>query len=109
MLTDITKKEILDHLPSLKFVFMFIICYALIHDTICGEGGKGTLKLSPANSVPRDRSLLGKTVGGYIIPLLFPLLSDTQKVMAVNQVRGEVIKELNRVYPRLPCMESCYV
>jgi ABC-type transport system involved in multi-copper enzyme maturation permease subunit len=49
----------------------------LIHDTICGEKEKGTLKQSLANSVPRDRLLLGKAIGGYIsliIPLLFPLL-----------------------------------
>ena len=30
MLRDIIKKEILDHLLSLKFVFMFIICSVLI-------------------------------------------------------------------------------
>ena len=49
----------------------------LIYDTICGEREKGTLKLSLANSVPRDRLLLGKAIGGYIslcIPLLLPLL-----------------------------------
>jgi len=30
MLTDIIKKEILDHLPGAKFIFKFIICSALI-------------------------------------------------------------------------------
>jgi len=66
------------------FDLMFIVkmvlglfAILLIHDTICGEREKGTLKLSLANSVPRDRLLLGKAIGGYIsliIPLLFPLL-----------------------------------
>ena len=49
----------------------------LIHDTICGEREKGTLKLSLANSVPRDKLLIGKIIGGYVglcIPLLLPLL-----------------------------------
>ena len=49
----------------------------LIYDTICGEKERGTLKLSLSNSVPRDRLLLGKVVGGYIslcVPLSFPLL-----------------------------------
>ena len=66
------------------FDLMFIVKMALslfaillIYDTICGEREKGTLKLSLANSVPRDRLLLEKVVGGYIsliIPLLFPLM-----------------------------------
>ena len=66
------------------FDLMFIVkmvlglfAILLVHDTICGEKEKGTLKLSLSNSVPRDRLLLGKAVGGYIslvIPLLFPLL-----------------------------------
>jgi len=66
------------------FDLMFIVKMALslfaillIYDTICGEREKGTLKLTLANSVPRDSLLLGKAVGGYIsliIPLLLPLL-----------------------------------
>ena len=66
------------------FDLMFIVKMALslfaillIYDTICGEREKGTLKLSLSNSVPRDRLLLGKFIGGYIslcIPLLLPLL-----------------------------------
>ena len=49
----------------------------IVHDTICGEREKGTLKLALANSVPRDRLLLGKIIGGYIslcFPLIFPLM-----------------------------------
>jgi len=66
------------------FDLMFIVkmvlslfAILLIHDTICGEKEKGTLKLTLSNSVPRDRLLLGKAIGGYIsliIPLLLPLL-----------------------------------
>jgi ABC-type transport system involved in multi-copper enzyme maturation permease subunit len=54
---------------------LFVIL--LVHDTICGEREKGTLKLTLSNSVPRDRLLLGKAIGGYIsliVPLLIPLL-----------------------------------
>ena len=49
----------------------------LIYDAICGEREKGTLKLSLSNSVPRDKLLLGKFIGGYIslcVPLLLPML-----------------------------------
>ena len=66
------------------FDLLFIVRMALslfaillIHDTICGEREKGTLKLALANSVPRDRLLIGKIIGGYAslcIPLLLPLL-----------------------------------
>ena len=66
------------------FDLLFIVKMALslfaillIYDTICGEKEKGTLKLSLSNSVPRDRLLLGKVVGGYVslcVPLIFPLM-----------------------------------
>jgi len=66
------------------FDLMFIVKMALslfaillIYDTICGEKEKGTLKLSLSNSVPRDRLLLGKFIGGFIslcIPLLLPMM-----------------------------------
>ena len=66
------------------FDLMFIVkmvlslfAILLVYDTICGEREKGTLKLSLSNSVPRDRLILGKAIGGYIslvIPLLLPLM-----------------------------------
>ena len=67
-----------------SFDLLFIVKMALslfaillIYDTVCGEKEKGTLKLMLANSVPRDRLILGKAIGGYIslcVPLLIPLL-----------------------------------
>jgi len=67
-----------------SFDLMFIVkmvlsllAILLVYDAICGEKEKGTLKLMLANSVPRDRLLLGKAIGGYIslcVPLLIPLL-----------------------------------
>jgi len=66
------------------FDLMFIVkmvlslfAILLIYDTICGEKEKGTLKLTLSNSVPRDRLLLGKAIGGFIslcVPLLLPML-----------------------------------
>ena len=66
------------------FDLLFIVKMALslfavllVFDAICGEREKGTLKLTLANSVPRDRLLLGKAIGGYIslcVPLLIPML-----------------------------------
>jgi len=67
-----------------SFDLMFIVkmvlslfAILLIYDTICGEKERGTLKLALANSVPRDRLLLGKFIGGYIslcVPLIFPMM-----------------------------------
>jgi len=67
-----------------SFDLMFIVkmvlslfAILLIYDTICGEKERGTLKLALANSVPRDRLILGKFIGGYIslcVPLIFPMM-----------------------------------
>jgi ABC-type transport system involved in multi-copper enzyme maturation permease subunit len=66
----------LDLMFIVKIVLsLFAILFT--YDAIVGEKERGTLKLSLSNSVPRDRMILGKAIGGYIsllIPLLIPLL-----------------------------------
>lgn len=67
---------------SLDLIFIVKIVLSLFailftYDAIVGEKEKGTLKLALANSIPRDRLILGKAAGGLIsllIPLLIPLL-----------------------------------
>jgi ABC-type transport system involved in multi-copper enzyme maturation permease subunit len=66
----------LDLMFIVKIVLsLFAILFT--YDAIVGEKERGTLKLSLSNSVPRDRLILGKAIGGYIsllLPLLIPLL-----------------------------------
>ncbi len=66
----------LDLMFIVKIVLsLFAILFT--YDAIVGEKEKGTLKLALSNSVPRDRLLLGKAIGGYIsllLPLLIPLI-----------------------------------
>ncbi len=65
---------------DLEFLFgvvlsLFAILFA--YDAINGEKERGTLRLSFANSIPRDRYILGKLVGAFLalaIPLLIPIL-----------------------------------
>ena len=66
----------LDLMFIVKIVLsLFAILFT--YDTIVGEKERGTLKLALSNSVPRDKIILGKAIGGYIsllLPLLIPLL-----------------------------------
>ena len=64
--------------------FLFVVQYILslmalffAYDNISGEKETGTLKLMFSNSIPRDKVLLGKVIGGFgslITPLAFSFL-----------------------------------
>ncbi|NLT65833.1 MAG: ABC transporter permease subunit [Acidobacteria bacterium] len=66
----------LDLMFIVKIVLsLFAILFT--YDAIVGEKERGTLKLALSNSVPRDKFILGKAIGGYIsllLPLLIPVL-----------------------------------
>ena len=67
-----------------SFDLMFVVrtilsLFAILfsYDAISGERERGTLKLTLANSVPRDTIILGKAVGLFfclVVPLIIPLL-----------------------------------
>jgi len=65
---------------DLMFIVKIILSlFAILftYDAIVGEKERGTLKLALSNSVPRDRLILGKALGGFItmfLSLLIPLL-----------------------------------
>jgi ABC-type transport system involved in multi-copper enzyme maturation permease subunit len=65
---------------DLDFVFQIVLSlFAILfaYDAICGEKERGTLRLSFANAVPRDKYILGKITGTFLalaIPLLIPIL-----------------------------------
>ncbi len=66
----------LDLLLIVKIVLsLFAILFTF--DAIVGEKERGTLKLTLANSVPRDQLILGKAIGSFIsllVPLVIPFL-----------------------------------
>ncbi len=67
---------------SLDLMFIVKIVLSLFailftYDAICGEKERGTLKLMFSNSIPRDKYILAKALGGFIsllLPFLIPLL-----------------------------------
>ncbi len=65
---------------DLEFIFGIVLSlFAILfsYDAINGEKERGTLRLSFANSVPRDRYILSKLVGAFVslgVPLLIPIL-----------------------------------
>ncbi len=65
---------------DLDFVFQIVLSlFAILfaYDAISGEKERGTLRLSFANAVPRDKYILGKIAGTFLalaLPLLIPVL-----------------------------------
>ncbi|MFC1724725.1 ABC transporter permease [candidate division KSB1 bacterium] len=67
---------------ALDLIFIVKIVLSLFailftYDAIVGEKERGTLKLALSNKLPRDRLILGKTIGGFVsllIPLIIPLI-----------------------------------
>ena len=65
---------------DLEFIFSIVLSlFAILfaYDAINGEKERGTLRLSFANAVPRDKYILGKLVGAFLalgVPLLIPIL-----------------------------------
>jgi ABC-type transport system involved in multi-copper enzyme maturation permease subunit len=58
-------------------IVLSLFALLFTYDTIVGEKERGTLKLSLSNSIPRDRLILGKAIGGFIslmVPFIIPLL-----------------------------------
>ncbi|NND72383.1 MAG: ABC transporter permease [Rhodothermales bacterium] len=65
---------------DLEFIFGIVLSlFAILfgYDAINGEKERGTLRLSFANAVPRDKYILGKLAGSFLalsVPLLIPIL-----------------------------------
>ena len=65
---------------DLDFIFQIILSlFAILfaYDAINGEKERGTLRLSFANAIKRDKYLIGKWLGSFIavgIPLLIPII-----------------------------------
>jgi len=65
---------------DLEFIFQIVLSlFAIVfaYDAISGEKERGTLKLTFANAVPKDKYILGKLTGSFLalaVPLLIPIL-----------------------------------
>ncbi len=65
---------------DLDFIFQIVLSlFAILfaYDTISGEKERGTLRLSFANALPKDKYILGKLIGSFLalaVPLLLPIL-----------------------------------
>jgi ABC-type transport system involved in multi-copper enzyme maturation permease subunit len=65
---------------DLEFIFTIVLSlFAILfaYDAVNGEKERGTLRLAFANSVPRDKYILGKLIGSFValsVPLLIPIL-----------------------------------
>ena len=65
---------------DLDFIFQIVLSlFAILfaYDSITGERERGTLKLSFANAIPKEKYILGKLFGSFLalgLPLLIPVL-----------------------------------
>lgn len=55
-------------------VVMSLLAFVYTYDAVCGERERGTLKLLMSYSVPRDKVILAKWVGGFV-SLIIPYLA----------------------------------
>ncbi|OGG49017.1 MAG: hypothetical protein A3F84_14370 [Candidatus Handelsmanbacteria bacterium RIFCSPLOWO2_12_FULL_64_10] len=108
MLGHLIRKEILDHILSLRFLMLsavgaliiwlslfsgygyyqerlreYRLAQAMTYDSVCGEKEAGTLRLLASFSVPRDRLLMGKLIGALIPTLTVFGLSLTLGIAGV--------------------------
>lgn len=73
---DLNFNPVLSLFPVVDLMFVVSIVMSLLafvysYDAVCGEREKGTLKLLMSYSVPRDKIILAKWIGGYV-SLLIP-------------------------------------
>jgi len=81
--------------PAMDFqyfvgVIMSLLAIVFAYDAVCGEKEHGTLRLMLSYSVPRDKVLLGKWIGGYaalIIPFLLAVISAAAVVLVQSSER----------------------
>jgi ABC-type transport system involved in multi-copper enzyme maturation permease subunit len=54
-------------------IVMSLLAFVFSYDAVCGERENGTLKLLMSYSIPRDRIILAKWIGGYVT-LIIPYI-----------------------------------
>ena len=102
--SDVTVEPLSTLFGALDFEFIIRVVISLLallftYDAIAGERELGTLKLTLANSIPRDVVILGKAVGNYVsllVPLGFSVLIGLGIIVLSPQIHfdGEMWKRL---------------
>ena len=70
-------------------IIMSLLAIVFGYDAICGEKQRGTLRLMLSYSVPRDKVLLGKWIGG-LVTLVMPFLLTIIAAVAIVLVQANV-------------------
>jgi len=70
-------------------IVVSLLALLFVFDAICGEKERGTLKITLANSVPRDIVILAKWIGGYL-SLIAPFLVAVLAGIAYVSMSGTV-------------------
>ena len=70
--TGLTQAPLSYALGHLDFLFVVSTVFSLLallftFDAVAGERETGTIRITLANAIPRDRFLLGKLIGGYLV------------------------------------------
>ena len=70
-------------------IIMSLLAVVFAYDAVCGEKERGTLRLMLSYSIPRDRVLLGKWIGGYValvIPFLLAIVCGAAVVLVQPEI-----------------------
>lgn len=78
-------------MDTVAFVGIIMSLMAMVfgYDAICGEKERGTLRLMLSYSVPRDRVLLSKWIGGYVtlvVPFLLAALGGAGLILVQSAI-----------------------
>lgn len=71
-------------------IVVSLLALMFVFDAICGEKERGTLKITLANSVPRDLIVLGKWIGGFV-SLASPFLVAIAAGIGYVHLSGSIV------------------
>lgn len=89
--------RLLSSLGSLDFLFLVQVVFSLLaillsFDMIAGEKERGTLRAVLANSVPRDKVILGKAIGGFLVLLIVFLVGALLLFAILSAMDGRFLR-----------------
>jgi ABC-type transport system involved in multi-copper enzyme maturation permease subunit len=89
--------RLLASLGSLDFLFLVQVVFSLLaillsFDMIAGEKERGTLRAVLANSVPRDKVILGKAIGGFLVLLIVFLIGALLLFAILSAMDGRFLR-----------------
>ena len=105
--TGLTQASLSYALGHLDFLFVVSTIFSLLallftFDAVAGERETGTLRITLANALPRDRFLLGKLIGGYLV-FVVPFLVSFLFGLLLLVWQGFPLGEPD-IFPRVLCL-----